>query len=137
MSQDSFGLDLRLVWPGEKDTPPAATANGHPHELENEANLAQALLMRLLVDRGELAALSHPPYGSRIHELIGEPMDRANLNLLGRLVREALRADPRVREVVRVVVQPRPSEPGVLDIQAEVRAGENTEVDLELRFDGR
>lgn len=133
---DDFGRDLRLVWPGDGDGL-AADIRGGADDVSQETNLAQALLMRLLVDRGELEGLGHPPYGSRIHELIGEPLDRANRELLRRLVQEALRADPRVTEVVRVLVQPRPSEPGVLDIQAAVRAGASTELELELSFDGR
>ena len=36
-------------------------------------NLIQALTMRLRVRRGELAPLAWPDYGSRLHELIGEP----------------------------------------------------------------
>ncbi len=136
MNGDAFGKDLRLVWPGDGGTP-AAGGVGGGQQVRDEANLVQALLMRLLVDRGELEGLGHPPYGSRIQDLIGEPLDRANLQLLRRLVQEALRADPRVREVVRVVVIPRTGEPGVVDIQAAVQAGEHTEVTLELSFDGR
>src|SRR5947209_14155752 len=44
-------------------------------------NLAQAVLMRLLTPRGELAALGHPEYGSRLHELVGRQNTATTRNL--------------------------------------------------------
>jgi phage baseplate assembly protein W len=82
----------------------------------------QALTLRLLVDQGELEALGHPRYGSRIRELLGARLDRANLELMRRIVRQTLLDDPRVAEVVRVVVQSRSDAPGIVDVDAEVRS---------------
>ena len=45
-------------------------------------NLAQAIIMRLLTPRGELAALGHPQYGSRLHELVGEVNTETKRNLV-------------------------------------------------------
>jgi phage baseplate assembly protein W len=65
-------------------------------------NIVQALTLRLLVRRGELAPLGWPDYGSRLHELIGEPnIRRTHLRLMA-FAREAVEADPRVAEVRQI-----------------------------------
>lgn len=79
-------------------------------------NLIQALKMRLLVSRGELARLAHPRYGSRVHELIGEPLDRQNLELLRRYVRQAILSDPRVAAIRSLEIRPLRGEPGAVDV---------------------
>jgi len=84
-------------------------------------NLAQALTLRLLIPRGDLTALGHPGYGSRVHELLGNALDGPNLELLRRHVRHALLADPRVEQVVRVDVTPRRDAPSVVAVEALVR----------------
>lgn len=133
---DRFGTDLRVVFrpTGEADVAVAI------HDLEivsGTDNLIQALTLRLLVWRGELAALGHPRYGSRVHELLGEPLDRANLELLRRHVRRALMADPRVADVPQVEVAPRREAPGVVNVSASVRpvTGESFEIAVELDVD--
>ena len=85
-------------------------------------NLIQALRMRLLIYRSELTGLAHPRYGSRIHELIGEPLDRANLELLRRHVRQSLLSDPRVIAVTRLEIRPLRDDPGAVDVTATVKA---------------
>jgi phage baseplate assembly protein W len=81
-------------------------------------NIDQALRLRLLVRKGELAPLGWPDYGSRLHELIGEPnLARTHARLLA-FAREAVEQDPRVEQV--------------LQIQAEVPAGERDLVRLTL-----
>ena len=70
-------------------------------------NLAQALLNRLHTRRGALSQLGHPGYGSRLHQLIGEPDTRRTRALAEFYVREALTADPRVKEVASVTFEPR------------------------------
>ena len=74
------------------------------------ANIVQALTLRLRVRRGELAALGWPDFGSRLHELIGEPdLPRTHLKLQV-FARQAIEADPRVRKVVSVVSTTLPGE---------------------------
>ena len=89
MAADPLKKDLRLLFRpnGEVDL---ALSRYDLETVDGRDNLAQALKMRLLVGAGELGALGHPRYGSRILELIGEPLDRANLELLRRFVRKAL-----------------------------------------------
>ncbi len=68
-------------------------------------NLVQALVLRLMTERGELAPLGQPDYGSRHHRLIGEPNTEGNRALLKLYVLECLRQEPRVAAVSRVQVE--------------------------------
>jgi phage baseplate assembly protein W len=68
-------------------------------------NVVQAIVNRLKTARGELAPLGHPEYGSRHHELIGEPNVERNRNLIKLYVLQALRHEPRIEKVVSAVVR--------------------------------
>lgn len=131
-----FGTDLRLVFARDGGGVDLAVGLQDLDTIDGLDNLVQALTLRLLVDRGELDGLGHPRYGSRIRDLIGEPLDRANLELLRRTVRQELLRDPRVEEVLQVRVSAHsPSRNGV-DVEARVRAVGGLETSLEVRFDG-
>lgn len=95
--------------------------------------LVQALTMRLVCVRGELARLGHPRYGSKLHTFIGQPRDRENLGLLRRYVRKTLLADPRVREVSRLDLGL--PDPSTVEIMATVLSRAGEEVSLEVRVD--
>ncbi|RDE52166.1 MAG: hypothetical protein DVS81_02745 [Candidatus Accumulibacter meliphilus] len=133
---DTFKTDLRIVFQDTGHGPVVELATGSRGlaAVSGIDNLVQALTLRLLVDQGELEALGHPRYGSRIRELLGARLDRANLELMRRIVRQTLLDDPRVAEVVRVVVQPRSDAPGVVDVDAEVRStgGESAQIGVSL-----
>jgi phage baseplate assembly protein W len=68
-------------------------------------NLTQAIANRLKTRKGELAALGHPSYGSRHHELIGQPNVDRTRNLVKLYVLEALRDEPRIEQVLRATVR--------------------------------
>ncbi|MBL8350739.1 MAG: GPW/gp25 family protein [Burkholderiaceae bacterium] len=70
------------------------------------ADFEQALANRLKTRRGELAALGHPDYGSRHHELIGEPNVDRTRHLIKLYVLQALRDEPRIERVLAVDVLP-------------------------------
>ncbi len=136
MAIDPFGTDLRLVFARGSEGADLAVGLQDLETVSGVENLVQALTLRLLVDRGELDGLGHPRYGSRIRDLIGEPLDRANLELLRRYVRQELLRDPRVEEVLLVRVTPHePTRDGV-DVEARVRAVSGLETSLEVRIDG-
>lgn len=103
-----------------------ATVEGHDL-------LVQALTLRLVCVRGELARLGHPRYGSQLHTFIGQPRDRENLGLIRRYVRKTLLADPRVREVVRLDLAV--PDPSTVEILATVVSRAGAEVSLEVRVD--
>jgi phage baseplate assembly protein W len=67
-------------------------------------NLQQALLLRFLTPMGELAALGHPDYGSRLFDLIGELNSDRTRNRAKLYVLQALQAEPRVKKIYAVNV---------------------------------
>jgi phage baseplate assembly protein W len=109
--------------------------------IDGLANLVQALILRLQTERGELAPLGHPDYGSRHHELIGEPNTETNRNLVKLHVLSCLRQEPRLDRIVRVDVRPAPEPPKTLEdrqtvtieVEAVVR-GEPTPLSLVVPF---
>lgn len=129
-----LGSDLRLSFSGDG----RADIVWNEHDLAVVTgldNLAQALTLRLLVQRGELTGLAHPRYGSRIHELIGQTLDRPNLDLLRRHVRRALLEDPRVAAVESLRVDPIAAYPGAVQVTATVRARTGAITQIEVAVD--
>jgi phage baseplate assembly protein W len=68
-------------------------------------NLEQALANRIKTRKGELAALGHPDYGSRHHELIGEPNVDRTRHLIKLYILQALRDEPRIEQVLSAQVR--------------------------------
>lgn len=68
------------------------------------AAITQAIANRLKTRKGELAALGHPDYGSRHHDLIGEPNVERTRDLIKLYVLQALRDEPRIEKVLRADV---------------------------------
>lgn len=148
-----LGRDLLLGWAGPAgaftdgdlagsrrpgvrgDVVDLAVASGVPQA-------AQLLVNRLATRRGELAGLGHPDYGSRHHELVGEPNTERTRNLVKLYVLEALRAEPRVAKVLRcrvTTVESGPVGRDVVRIELQVRLiEEDTPLDLvvPLALDG-
>jgi phage baseplate assembly protein W len=84
-------------------------------------NLAQAVILRLLTPRGELAALGHPAYGSRVHELIGRENTTTQRNLLKLFILEALKFEPRIDKVAELAVTPSPGTRSTVDVLLRVK----------------
>ncbi len=70
----------------------------------------QMLINRLKTQKGELAPLGHPDYGSRHHELIGQPNIERTRNLIKLYLLEALSHEPRLEKVFDCEVTKDPSE---------------------------
>jgi phage gp46-like protein len=99
-----FGADVELAASGGGVRDVRVAAGGGLGTVRGPDAAVQALTMRLLVRRGELAPLGWPDYGSRLHELIGEPdLPRTRLRL-AQYAREAVAADWRVADVTEVTV---------------------------------
>jgi phage baseplate assembly protein W len=100
-------------------------------------NIIQALTLRLLVRKGELARLGQPDYGSRLYELIGEPNNtRTHVKLMA-FARSAIEQDPRVKKIEDIQTQVIPGERNVarltMDIQLITEANLlNLVVDINL-----
>jgi len=128
-----LGRDLALVWAGpagaftDADLRVTSTARG-ARRLDDVAvtgdideTATQFLVNRLQTVRGELAGLGHPTYGSRHHELIGQPNTERTRNLVKLYVLECLRDEPRIAQVVRCDVVPLPRPRDVVRIEVAVR----------------
>lgn len=108
MSEDRklLGTDLRLV-----ETPTgtdiAIGTTGDIELISEDINLAQAILHRLRTIRGELDDIGHPEYGSNIYDLVGEPNNETTRERLKMIVRNTILQEPRVKEIVKIVVKPR------------------------------
>ena len=110
-----FGRDLRLLYAlAGGFFEDADLAAGKPFEgarrerdlllSEGVENLTQAIANRLKTRKGELASLGHADYGSRHHELIGEPNVDRTRNLIKLYVLQALRDEPRIERVLSAKV---------------------------------
>lgn len=89
-AHDTAALDLRLG-AGNVDK----SLSG-PMLLSGRHNVGQALILRLLTPRGELAGLGHAAYGSRLHELIGTNKTEATRARCKAFVLEVIAQEPRV-----------------------------------------
>jgi phage baseplate assembly protein W len=94
--------------------------------VRGRANLVQSLILRLKTERGEVAGLGHPTYGSNHHQLVGEPNTEGNRNLIKLYVLECLRQEPRLERVVRIDVRPAPGR----------QHRDKVDIDLELKLKG-
>lgn len=100
------------------------------------ANLEQSLANRLKTRKGELAALGHPDYGSRHHELIGAPNVDRTRHLIKLYVLQALRDEPRIEQVLAASVRAEHAPPrGSVRIELALRVrGEPAVLNLVLPF---
>lgn len=114
-----FGNDLRLFEEGGAFDLTADRAGDLALAAGND-NIVQALTLRLLVRRGELAPLGWPTYGSRLHELIGEPNNRRTHTILMAHARAAVEQDPRVVEVTGMRAYVLPGERDVARLELEI-----------------
>ncbi|MFM2119492.1 MAG: hypothetical protein RL722_960 [Pseudomonadota bacterium] len=102
-------------------------------------NIVQALTLRLRVRLGELAPLGWPDYGSRLHELIGEP-DLPRTRLKAQVfARDAVLLDPRVSQVLAVDIVSIPGERQVLRLTLQlalINAPQPLNLVYDLALDG-
>ena len=132
-AQIRFGADLRLLRNLERqndrergaDLAIARRASTHSVDLETldaADNLKQALLLRFLTPAGELAALGHPDYGSRLFELIGQLNTDTTRNRAKLFTLQALAAEPRVAKVLSVTATQGASDRTRVDIKVSLLA---------------
>jgi phage baseplate assembly protein W len=125
-----FGSDLKLSSSGGTLDLTAARL-GDLQLAQGNDNIVQALTLRLMVRKGELGRLGFPDYGSRLHELIGEPNNQRTQVIAMGLARTAIEQDPRVLQVESVIATVPPGERDTIRIEMEVELiRENTPVNL-------
>lgn len=98
--------------------------------------ITQAIANRLKTRKGELAPLGHPEYGSRHHELIGEPNVERTRNLIKLYVLQALKREPRIERVLAADIRAQHDPPrDIVRIEISVRlVGEPTPLNLVVPF---
>lgn len=123
MDEELLGTDLKIIL----ETRPefmglgadlAVSRKGDLQVAAGRENLGQAIMHRMLTRRGELSDLGHPDYGSRLHELIGEPNNQSTRELVRLYAKECILQEPRVKDIVNLAVSVPPDNPHivVLDI---------------------
>lgn len=129
--QRERGADLR-TGPRPQLVEPGAPDPGHDlAPVTGVENLQQALLLRFLTEVGELAHLGHPTYGSRLHELVGEPNTPTTRNRARLYALQALAEEPRVATVRSLTVTTAPEDRTRIDVRAAVVAiDQATELNL-------
>jgi phage baseplate assembly protein W len=144
---DLMGLDLKLDYAigggffEDADLATALDAKRVPRlrdllTTDGVGAIEQAIINRLKTRKGELAPLGHAGYGSRHHELLGEPNVERVRNLIKLYVMQALRDEPRIERLLRVDVRPDhdpPRETVRIIISARL-IGEQTPLNLVVPF---
>lgn len=141
-----FGTDLRLLADLEsqeerrrgEDLKTAVRPTTGQVDLaaaEGVENLQQALLLRFLTRRGELAPLGHRSYGSSLYTLVGEANTETTRNRAKLFALEALREEPRVAEVLELRVLASRRDPTRIEIAAKLKIlGGDSPVNLVFPF---
>jgi phage baseplate assembly protein W len=126
MADPVLGTDILLakfLRASEWDALDLSVADGDMADVSGPDNLRQALLLRLLTPQGTLAPLGHAEFGSRLHELVGEPNTDANRLRARAFVLAAIAQERRVDKVLALTVSPpAPDAPAVLPITVTVAA---------------
>jgi phage gp46-like protein len=100
MSNDLQSFDIQLS-PGE-----LGQAGGDLGTVDGRSNLTQAILNRFYTRQGELTALGHPDYGSRLYLLLGEINNARTRQLAELYIRECLAQESRIAEIVQIAFEP-------------------------------
>ncbi|HEY9858155.1 MAG TPA: DUF2634 domain-containing protein [Candidatus Obscuribacterales bacterium] len=100
MSHPLHSSDLRLQ-PGE-----LGQSGGDLGTVDGRTNLSQAILNRFYTRQGELAALGHPNYGSRLYLLLGEINNQRTRKLAELYIRECLAQEDRIAEITQITFEP-------------------------------
>lgn len=106
MDEELLGRDLKLIDKEDVGRDIKINNTGDLETVSGAFNLGQAITNRLMTRKGELSELGHANYGSRMYELIGEPNNERTRELAKIYVKECLSQEPRIKEIVKVVVSP-------------------------------
>jgi phage baseplate assembly protein W len=109
MDEELLGTDLMLLVEPHPDYMRlggdlSINKKGDLQTVSGRQNLGQAILHRLLTRRGELADTGHPDYGSRLHELIGEPNNERTRDLVRLYAKECISQESRVQDIISLTV---------------------------------
>jgi phage baseplate assembly protein W len=128
-----FGVDV-LLGDFAQGLDASTDPGGDLKLAEGPDNISQALTLRLKVRRGELALLGWPNYGSRLHELIGEPNNTRTRAIVMAHARAAILEDPRVVDITRLEARMPPGERDTVRLDMDIQLIEEQNP-LNLVFD--
>ena len=133
MSKEKLGRDLKLV---ELDLGYDLTTSprGDLNVIDEEYNLAQAIILRLRTMEGELSELGLSSYGSRLHELIGEVNNENTRQLARNYASECVSQEARVRRIVDITVETVKGEPNRIEIFITVESVGGGELEIMYPF---
>jgi phage baseplate assembly protein W len=114
-----IGKDLKLRF-NELGADLTVTEKGDLDTVEDYDDLAQAIIIRLSTDEGELYDIGHADYGSHLYEVVGELNNEVTRKRIQSIIRECLFQEPRIQEVVSVNVLTDHKDPYRLDIEITV-----------------
>ena len=123
---DIIGKDLKLKF-DQLGADLTVTSEGDLDAVSGEDNLAQAIIIRLSTDEGELYDVGHADYGSRLYDLIGEVNNETTRERIKSKVLDCLTQEPRIKEVTSIVVKTAPYDLHQVEIEITVLpVGSNT-----------
>lgn len=110
-------------------------AKGDIETVSDEKNLVQAIIHRLKTDEGELYDIGHADYGSRLHEVLGEPNTVRTRERIKNLIHSCLAQEPRIIKVTDIRVNSNPYDLNRLDIEITVQPiGKNASLNIFYPF---
>lgn len=116
--KEKIGKDLKLQFdPLGADL---TVTKGDFETVSDDNNLVQAIMHRLTTDEGELYDIGHADYGSRLHDLVGEPNNARTRERLKNLIHACLAEEPRIIEVTDIKVTQNQYDLNRLDIEITV-----------------
>jgi len=134
MPESPLGTDLKIQ-DEELGSDLAISPSGDLDLVSDEYNLGQAIINRLKTRRGELADLGHPNYGSLLYELVGEPNNERTRGRVRAYTAECVGQDPRVKEVLSIIVKVSKDDPHRIDIDITVLPiGRSTALNIVFPF---
>ncbi len=114
--QEQLGRDLKLKF-DQRGADLVIAAEGDFETVADHDNLAQAIIVRLSTDEGELDDIGHADYGSRLHDVIGEVNNATTRQRIKAIVMDCLVQENRIKEVADVNVVTDPDDPQGVDIE--------------------
>jgi len=123
--EPDYGSDILIVSrKDEKDciiTDVSIERTGDLETIGGRDLMIQAIRHRLLTRKGELSSLGHPEYGSLLEEIIGEPNTPDTHRIMETLVRDSLKYEPRIENIITVTAYPSKERSDVVFISVHVK----------------
>lgn len=99
--------------------------------VEGRDLMIQAIRHRLITRKGELASLGHPEYGSLLEDIVGEPNTQDTHRIIETLIRDCLKYESRIKNIISVTVFPSRKENDVVYISIHVElTGDSNELKI-------